>query len=187
LPLLCLAAVAGIVFGDVRSGDAASVSGVVKMANQPISGAAVTLLAANSGKAIQFGSGTTDSGGNFQVTFQDPPGGIAYLMVDGAGTNSPIKLIAVLSNGFPPNIVINEVTTVAAAFSMAQFVDTSGNISGASPGLNNAGAAATTLADITTGKTSSLLSSGVNSPARLNTLANILSDCAPSSSPSQCN
>jgi hypothetical protein len=121
LPLLCLAAVAGIVFGDVRSGDAASVSGVVKMANQPISGAAVTLLAANSGKAIQFGSGTTDSGGNFQVTFQDPPGGVAYLMVDGAGANSPIKLLAMLSNGFPSNVVIDEVTTVAAAFSMAQL------------------------------------------------------------------
>lgn len=88
-------------------------------------------------------------------------------------------------------IVINEVTTAAAAYALSQFLSPGANLGATSTnstGLQNAAATATALADITTGT-----SPGTNFPANgtspaptINAVANLLNACtstAPAGTP----
>jgi hypothetical protein len=110
-----------------------------------------------------------------------------------SGTDSPIALMAALGlcKALPPTIVINEVSTVASAYALAQFFNKTvtqhipgiGAPSSNATGLANGAALITTnLVDIATGTVASFLSSGVNSPANLDSLANILAACVVSNS-----
>jgi hypothetical protein len=82
--------------------------------------------------------------------------------------------------------VINELTTVAAGYALAQFSGTNG-IFGPSPGLENAAATAFNLADPVTGGAGAVVTNSNNGTANdtlatLGTLANLVSLCAPASS-----
>jgi NHL repeat-containing protein len=122
----------------------------------------------------------------------------------GGGTNSAIGLMALLGKcgNLNPStvIVVNELTTVAGEFALAQFADGPGQNIGAPAtnalGLNNAmSLAISNLADATTGSPASFLPSAGQCDAvppplncsgltRMNTLANILAACVNSSGPS---
>lgn len=85
----------------------------------PLAGRQVALYAATDGAPIPLGGGTT--GGNGWVTIQAsdaPSGSVLYVTADAGGG---VVLVAVLGKDFEGSFVVNELTTVAAAFGMAQF------------------------------------------------------------------
>jgi hypothetical protein len=126
----------------------------------------VTLYQAGTGygsDATSLGTATTSSPGYFTITYTPPsPAAMLYVVAlggnAGSGTNSAIGLmgIAGLSNALPGSIKINEFTTVAGAWALAQFTDSTGQTIGA-PATNAAGftnaanQAQANLADISTG------------------------------------
>src|SRR6266508_5145993 len=100
-------------------------SGTVPLASVP-----VTLYRASPGRRlVALGRATTRANGSFRISYRS--GGLLYLI---AGR----RLASVLGTGVAPrNVVVNERTTVAAGFALAQFV--SGRaIAGRSPGVENA-------------------------------------------------
>lgn len=81
---------------------------------------------------------------------------------------------------------MNERTTVAAAYAMAQFISGQ-NISGGSPGLQNAAATMTNLVNRSTGEIGSVLGSAPNglktsTMRKFNSLANLLATCVDAAS-----
>ena len=146
---------------------------------------------------------TTDINGYFYLTYHSPQHtgyrvhteskhaapdnseGVLYLIAQGNNKKSgqsPIKLAAVLDNtNIPGEIFINERTTVAAAYAMAQYTD-GRSIGGKNPGLKNAAGTAQNLADLSNGEVSTLLQTPPNgeltSTLRIfNSLANMLAAC----------
>jgi streptogramin lyase len=179
---------------------------------QPVSGAAISLYAAGfAGKgagATDLLAGvhvTTDSGGNFVITgdYTCPSATTqVYLVARGgnpglaAGTNnSALVMMAALGNcgSLTPatTIFVDEVTTVAAAWSLAQFFGSNAQ-AGASPsnatGLSNAFLIAANLADNATGKApGASLPQGASLESRkLYTLANAIAPCINSDGTTGC-
>jgi hypothetical protein len=185
----------------------------------PISGSAVTLYAAGTGYgtgASSIGTATTAGDGTFTVSSYTCPGGNpqTYITALGGNSNSAIGLMAALgpcnSLSTSTNVTINELTTAAADWALAQFFDSSGHTIGA-PSTNATGLqnAYTNLANLAAVNATNLSVSGnpssfLPSPApvtcggqfplascvnndglkRLDTLANILAGCVESSGPS---
>ena len=204
-------AVAACTGGSSSPTEPSSLSGTAQGGLSPLSGATVTLYRAG---ASGYGSGakvlgktTTDSSGNFTVRYFPPAKpSILYLVAlggnAGSGSNSAIGLmgIAGMSNALPATVALNELTTVAAEWTLAQFTDSSGqNIGTTSTNAigfrNAANLAQTNLVDIALGDPASFWPDaaqclGVSPPAncegleRMNTLANILAACVESAGPS---
>jgi streptogramin lyase len=203
------------------------IMGTVEGGTSPISGASVTLYAAGNAYAANatvLASTTSDSSGDFTMTYSVPatatglyvvalggnvipdnkkaPGSKAAVL----GGNSAIGLMGLvgIANAAPPSIVINEFTTVAAEWALAQFTDATGQVIGAPTsnviGFGNAiGRSQVNLADITTGMPAIFWSSsGVTEASctggtppvncdgleRMDTIANILAACVQSASSS---
>ena len=93
----------------------------------------------------------------------------------------PVRLATVIGQQQPDYLTINERTTVATAYSMAQFID-GDQISGPKPGMPNAAAIAHNIVSVPNGRISRVLDESPNgdeTSARptVNTLANLLSAC----------
>ena len=87
--------------------------------------------------------------------------------------------------------VINEVTTAATAWGLAQFLGTGGNVGASttnSQGLINAVATVANLANLTTGTSpgASFPKNGASPAAKINSLANLLNTCTTAASASGC-
>ncbi len=140
---------------------------------------------------------TSDASGAWAITgdYTCPSAGaLVYLVVFGgnpgliAGTNNnALALLAALGpcGSLTPAtfININEVTTVASVYALAQFANpTSSSIATSATnvvGLTNAFGAVNNLANVTTGlaNATTIASNGTAPQATLDTLANILSTC----------
>jgi hypothetical protein len=111
-----------------------------------------------------------------------PRPGSFYLVATGGdagnGNNAATKLIAGLGK-VPPegHVIINEMTTVAAAFSL------NGITIGSQPPSEYALALVCQLVDPVTGKLRPVFYRGANSPALINTLADIIHGCIISEGP----
>jgi len=203
-----------------RTPCASGICGQVTGGLTPIANSSITLFAAG---ATGYGAGATALGtvatgtdGSFDLSSYTCPAGNPQTYISasggnaGAGANSAIGLMAALgpcnSLSTSTTIGINELTTAAAQWALAQFYDSSGHTLGTpatnAAGLKNAYIGFANLADINSntlavsGNPSSLLPSPETCAAglppancdaleRLNTLANILAGCvdsAPSSS-----
>ncbi len=157
-----------------------------------------------------LGSTTTGVTGSFAVAYTPPSTAtVLYLVAlggsatGGSGSNPAIGLMGVvgMSNALPASVTINELTTVAAQWALAQFIDSTGQIIGA-PSSNATGfanavtQAQVNLADISTGLPAGFWSNQgatatgctVGSPPvncngleRMDTIANILAACVESS------
>jgi len=176
-----------------------SISGTVTGGANAISGATVTLYQAGSSGygqgATSLGSTTTNASGAFAITFSpQTPTSMLYLIAiggdSGFGANSAIGLITALgaANALPTSVNINEVTTAATAWALAQFMDSTGQIIGAPAsnpiGLANAALAITSqnLVDVTTGLAPTSFPPGVSSPtSKLYTIADVIASCVESS------
>jgi len=110
----------------------------------------------------------------------------------GGTSNSGAVMIAVigqcsaLKSGL--NVVVNEATTVAAAWAMAPFLGTGAQIGATatnSSGIGLAAATAANLVDLVTGKPpgASFPATGTAPVAKINALANVLNACIASSGP----
>ena len=142
---------------------------------------------------------TTDSNGNFAITgdYSCTPNTQVYLYAvggnPGAGTNSSVGLLAALGNcpntdnflAAAPYVIINEVSTIAAAYAFAGFATdathvASTNTALAETGIQNAFANAANLAQLSSGQAlanTPAPSSGIAPQATVNTLADILASC----------
>jgi hypothetical protein len=106
--------------------------------------------------ATLLGSATTNGAGNWTVAFDQPTDDpLIYVLVDGGtvgqGANNALSLMAGVGpiNAAPAAIPVNEVTTVAAVYALAQFLDTPTRNVGA-PATNTVGLvnAFTTIANL---------------------------------------
>ena len=106
----------------------ASLSGVVQSggtaAVRPLVGVKVTLYEATAAPPVALDQATADSAGTFVLDAPTSESeGVLYVTAEvGRG----VELVAVLGQTLPPTATINELTTVAAGYSMAQFTDADG-------------------------------------------------------------
>jgi streptogramin lyase len=189
-----------------------AIHGSVRGGQQPVSGAAIQLYAADSSGT---GAGaqslltpnviTTDASGDFNITgdYTCPTATTqVYLLAQSgnpglaSGTNNPaLLLMAALGNcgdlTSSTNVVINEVTTAASAWALAEFMG-AGGVVGSTPantaGLSNAFAVINNLVDISSGLApGSVLPAGaVTEPEKLYALADILAACVNSDGTTAC-
>jgi streptogramin lyase len=160
-------------YGRVASGDVA------------IAGAKITIFAAGGQGTHKLAEGKTNSVGNFRLDYPAPkPKELVYAVAEGGSTgeadpNEAIRLLTVVSG--PPRFAqINELTTVAGAYALAQFLDGK-KAAGSAPGLPNAGATFFNLAT-PEGKPAPVIGLPPNGTktealATLNSLAGIISTC----------
>jgi streptogramin lyase len=164
--------------------------GTVAAAGSPLVAAHVTLLVGTRTNATKVGEATSDAAGQFTIPYAKPTAGVLYVEATPAAT-SKLRLRSVVgiagsSTVARPalaDVTVNELTTVATSYALAQFSGADG-IHGASPGLENAAATAFNLADFSTGKAGAIVTDANNGDknetlATLGTLANLVSTCAP--------
>ncbi|WP_455361577.1 Vgb family protein [Streptomyces sp. SYSU K21746] len=162
--------------------------GAVRSGGSAVARAEVVLYRAGQERgapATVLGRARSDAGGRFTISYQQPRerNAVLYLLADAGGRHKPVRLATVLDGPrrTPPRVVVNERTTVAAAYAMAQFTD-GRDIAGTYPGLQNAAATAQNLADVTTGKIAAVLAAPPNGSETstlraFNSLANTLAGC----------
>jgi hypothetical protein len=188
-----------------------SISGHVQSGSTPIKGSAVMLYVAGDDYGAgdtALGSASTDASGAFSISFSCPTGNpMTYVVAiggdSGLGANSAIGLITVLNRCNAvrdgTTVTVNERTTMAAEWTLAQFSDITGQVIGApmsnAAGIGNAARQANTdLVDTGTGNPAAFLPTvaqcgGSPTPVncdgleRINTIANILAACVNSSGP----
>ncbi len=173
-----------------------SQSGAVMSGSQAVPFATVTIYQARKHKqnVRRLGSTQCDANGQFNVHYKKPSGknAVLYMIADGERKphkypgaylyDSVVRLATVLGKApYPNSIIINERTTVATAYAMAQFIKGM-RIGGPSPGMPNAAATVRNLVDLSNGGIGYKLDTapnGDNTSARptLNSLSNMLSAC----------
>ncbi|MEW2485655.1 hypothetical protein [Streptomyces sp. NPDC048411] len=171
--------------------------GTVTIAGKPLSHANVTLFAGDRQGVRELGSATTDANGAFQIRSHQRTGSVLYVEAATSGDRS-LRLRSVVGvgpgGGVPQRsqsaVTVNELTTVAGTYALAQFTDQRG-ITGPSPGLENAAATSHNLADPATGKPGKVVTDQNNGSkndtlATLGTLANLVSLCAPGADTGRC-
>jgi streptogramin lyase len=198
--------------GGGQPNEPAALSGKVFGGQQPINGAAISFYAAG---AAGPGAGalsllhspvSTYSDGGFSITSDYVcPSSTAQVYIVARGGDSGLSgnsdnqasvLMAALGDcgslSADTFVQVNEVTTVASTWALAQFM-AAGGVVGASPnnatGLRNAFGVANNLVNLTTGKAGgALLPSGAVVEAdKLDSLANLLASCVNSDGGSACN
>ena len=168
---------------------AEALKGEVRGAGAPIADSTVTLWAASAGAPQRLAQTRTDADGRFTLTTTHTPkkdsilyvvakGGIAEANKTG-GNNPAIALMTVLGTTAPKTVTVNELTTVASAFTAARFIDGEA-ISGHPLGLRIAAGNVPNLVDPTTGKWGKVLIDPLNSSmtttmANLDTLGSLIS------------
>ncbi|MEU6808177.1 hypothetical protein ABZ920_04010 [Streptomyces sp. NPDC046831] len=147
--------------------------------------------------ARALGHATTGADGAFRIRPEQRTGSVLYVEATPTGDRS-LRLRSVVGvgpgGGVPQRsesaVTVNEFTTVAATYALAQFTDRRG-ISGPSPGLENAAATYYNLADPVSGRPGKVVTDQNNGSrndtlATLGTLANLVSLCAPGADTERC-
>lgn len=162
--------------------------GQVLAAGAPVADAAVTLWEASASAPNQVVQTRTDRAGRFAFAGGDAAAsnGIRYVVATGgaptahavSGNQSTLALMTLLGPTSPSFVTINELTTVAAAFTAARFI-ANGAIAGPPLGLRIAAGNAPNLVDPATGGWGRVLLDPLNSTqtttlATLNTLAGLI-------------
>jgi hypothetical protein len=168
-----------IVLLDVPGYAADSIEGQVLSAGAPIAKSTVTLWSASADAPKRLAQNQTGDDGRFTLSAEGSPDGILYIVAKGGvpaankggGDNPSIALISVLSSKPPARVVINELTTVASAFTTARFINGE-SISGNPLGLKIAAGNAPNLVDPETGGWGKVLMDPLNS-SRTTTMANL--------------
>jgi len=164
-----------------------SIKGQVTGGNAPIAKSTVTLWEASAAAPKQLGQTKTNDDGRFEVRAKGASkDGSLYLVASGGvakasksgGDNPAIALLAVVGSNPPASITINELTTVASAFTHARFISGDG-ISGNPLGLKIAAGNVPNLVDPVTGGWGKVLLDPLNSTqttalANLNTLGSLI-------------
>jgi sugar lactone lactonase YvrE len=198
--LAIVAAIAALISGAgplaARGATNAALRGTVTAAGTPLGGAHVTLLVGSRADATTVGEATSDPAGQFTIPYAKPAAGVLYVEATPGGTSrlrlrSVVGIVGRTTVARPAlaEVTVNELTTVATSYALAQFSGTDG-IHGASPGLENAAGTAFNLANSSTGKAGEIVTNANNGDknatlATLGTLANLVSVCA-AATPKRC-
>jgi hypothetical protein len=172
----------GILLAAAQCASAATLQGVVLSGAQPQVYAKVTVYCAQAAAAVQVGYGEADGSGRFVVTVTpDACDGIFYAVAAGQ-TESRKTMATVIGPAINGGITINELTTVATAYAMAQFFNADGRVVGKALPLQVAAGFATELVDPATGAVSTVIqnppnANQTNTWQELGTLANMLAAC----------
>jgi streptogramin lyase len=157
--------------GTVQSGNLNS--------SQPLSGYTVNLYAITESSTNLIRQTTSNNSGKFSL--QIPNSLITSQLYLTATNESQLELALVIGNYTESSLVINELTTVASAYAMAQFWQ--GNIiSGPQSSILIASGMNQNLVSIASGQLSNVISSPPNADQSnalrlMNTLANAISEC----------
>jgi hypothetical protein len=161
LGVLVLAAAVALPRG-ASAAATATVSGVVQSGGtsspRPLASVRVTLYEATATSPRVLGQATTDTTGEFTIASADTASGVFYAT---AAIERGVELAAVLGTSLPSDITINELTTVAASYSMAQFYE-NGAISGDPFALGLAAGMNDNIVDPSTGESSPVLLASPN-------------------------
>jgi len=167
-----------------------TLTGKVLCGGIPLASTPVTLYRtppAGAGAPVVLGMSRTRADGSFEITYPAQRRSLAVLyLIAGRGTRQNIatgaRLASVLGTvPVPGTVVVNERTTVAAGFALAQFI-TGRGIAGKFPGPQNAAAMADNLVNPRTGGLSRVLQAPPNGTQTstlrtFNSLANMLVPC----------
>ncbi len=179
---------AGMIGLAVTPAAAEALDGQVLVGGKPVANSTVTLWAAGSSAPQQLAQAHTDADGRFTFASADAPGAESslYLIANGGhsttdkagGDNPALALLTVLGNKPPAKVVVNELTTVASAFTSARFINGEA-ISGNPLGLKIAAGNAPNLVDPATGSWGKVLVDPINSTqtttlATLDTLGSLI-------------
>src|SRR5512135_3058838 len=109
-----------------------SVRGQVLGGGKPIANSTVTLWEASDGAPKQLAQARTNADGRFELRGKAAASDTAILYLiasggtakakEGSADNASIVLLSVLGNKAPSTVVINELTTVASAYTAARFI-----------------------------------------------------------------
>ena len=177
-------------FTTVTVSAAERIAGRVEASGEPIAGADVSLWSATSGAPVRLAQTRTGDDGGFELTVgENDSAAVFYLIAQGgvaragAGTkaNPATTLMATLGSEPPARVMINELTTVASAWTSAQFLKGSA-LSGNALGLRIAAGNVPNLVDLETGGLGPVIVDPLNGPqtttlAKFNTLGLLLSGC----------
>jgi len=170
---------------------AGRIEGRVEGGGEPIAGADVTLWLAGPAAPRRLAETRTKDDGSFDLTMGGENGGagVLYLIARhgearaGAGKepNPAIALMATLGTALPQRVTINELTTVASAWTAVQFLNGTA-LSGNALGLRIAAGNVPNLVDLQTGGLGPVIQDPLNSSqtptlAKFNTLGILLSAC----------
>src|SRR5208283_5852963 len=168
---LLLAVLAGYFLLAGAAFAADSIKGQVLGGGAPVAKSTVTLWEASADAPKQLGQTKTNDDGRFEVRAKGAKSdSILYLVANGgvpkaskAGSDNPvIALLAVVGSNPPASVTINELTTVASAFTNARFISGT-EISGNPLGLKIAAGNVPNLVDLTTGGWGKVLMDPLNS------------------------
>ncbi|WP_308403897.1 LysM peptidoglycan-binding domain-containing protein [Streptomyces rhizoryzae] len=184
LALTSAAAPSGAAPGAPSDG---AVHGVITGVGQPLRGAQVRLWVGSREGSRELGRARTDASGSFRIRYAPPARGVLYVE---ATSGRRMRLRAVVGSGSGGavrpwtlnQVRVNELTTVAATYALAQF-DGGREVAGPAPGLENAAATSRNLADPATGTAGPKVTDAANGArnetlATLGTLADLVSVCA---------
>ena len=179
------------VSGPPRVGHASNrlLVGHVEVGGEPVRGARVQLVLAGrkAGQARVLLDVGSDRRGRFFLAAPRGHRGQLYVTASQGRTGGrrlpgTVVLAAALGRRTSGQMVVNEATTVAAGFSLAQFAG-HGRIGGAEPGLPNAMRMTRNLVNLRTGRTAAFLRTAPNGTSTqtwptFNSLASIIGGCA---------
>jgi len=145
----------------------------------PLAGVAVALFEAGDHGPTMIAQGRTDAAGRFAL--RSPKATADGIFFVTAWLNHEVELVAILGPSLPGMSTVNELTTVAAAYSMAQFYR-DGSIRGDPFGLRIAALMNDNLVDVAAGTSSPVLLNSPNgdqsnSLRSTRALANLLAAC----------
>jgi hypothetical protein len=167
----------------VSSATAFTLNGVVQTggttSRQPLANVNVSLFEATAAQPSVLGQAITDASGQFEIT--SPKNTSSSIFFVSADVSAAVEFVAILGPNLPASVTINELTTVAASYSMAQFYRT-GVISGNSFGLQIAAGMNDNIVTSGSGESSPVLLTSpnadeTNSLRSTRSLANLLSAC----------